>query len=331
MNLLAWIHLREYLEGAMERGHEFTVGLPGDGTYLVKLLEGVDVEDVDGAVSGYWPAFELRAKGGSAGEVYQELLGALQERIGGGPGTPEFEPFAAYVRERGSRLSEEEVAGRELAQVRESVLRWRVTEDEQYMVRLWRDSELSREGDTVTVRAFGLEGRGEHIGAAVQALTAAVAEAAGKHDAPGPRFDEFTAWVRTNGERVAAAMLAHEAQVEHEYLGAREKLAAISPDDIAAESSTGVPLLVDFWAAWCGPCRQVTPVLAGLAEQWAGRIIVRKIDVDQFDGVWERFGFRGIPAMLLFQDGAEIHRVIGFGGKESLVAELEPHIAPVDR
>jgi thioredoxin len=69
-------------------------------------------------------------------------------------------------------------------------------------------------------------------------------------------------------------------------------------------------LLVDFWAEWCGPCRMVTPVLAGLAEQWAGRIVVRKINVDQFDGIWEKFNFRGIPAMIMFKDGEEIHRVI---------------------
>jgi thioredoxin-like negative regulator of GroEL len=71
----------------------------------------------------------------------------------------------------------------------------------------------------------------------------------------------------------------------------------------------------------------VTPVLAALAEQWSGRIVVRKIDVDQFDGIWERFNFRGIPAMIMFKDGKEIHRVIGFGGKAKLVAELEPHLA----
>ena len=71
----------------------------------------------------------------------------------------------------------------------------------------------------------------------------------------------------------------------------------------------------------------VTPVLAELAEQWAGRIVVRKIDVDQFDGIWDRFNFRGTPAMLMFKDGREIHHLIGFGGKKQLVAELEPHLA----
>ena len=85
--------------------------------------------------------------------------------------------------------------------------------------------------------------------------------------------------------------------------------------------------MVDFWAEWCRPCRMVTPVLAGLSEDWAGRLVVRKIDVDQFDGIWDRFNFRGIPAMLMFKDGLEIHRVIGFGGKKQLIAELEPHLA----
>jgi thioredoxin-like negative regulator of GroEL len=61
-------------------------------------------------------------------------------------------------------------------------------------------------------------------------------------------------------------------------------------------------------------------VPAGLSEQCAGRIVVRKIDVDQFEGIWERFNFRGIPAMLVFNDGQQIHRVIGFGGKKQLRA-----------
>ncbi len=100
-----------------------------------------------------------------------------------------------------------------------------------------------------------------------------------------------------------ADVLAQEERDKQAYLAARGKLTAITPEDIAAESSTGVPLLVDFWAEWCGPCRTVTPVLAGLAEEWAGRIVVRKIDVDQFEGIWERFNFRGIPAMIMFRDG----------------------------
>jgi thioredoxin len=311
----------------MESDHEFTVPLPGGGIYAIKLLESVQIERRGDFIIGRWPAFDLEAKGANEADVYQELLGGLQQRIGADPTGPEFEPFAAFVREHGTRLSTEEVAARELAQLREITVRWRVTDDEQYMVRLFEDVAVQRADDAVTVRAFGLEGSGQHIGVALEALNRAVSEACGDHDAPGPRFDELTSWVRANGEPVPAEVLAQESKDKRDYVVARDKLAAITPEDIVAESSTGVPLLVDFWAEWCGPCRMVTPVLAGLAEQWAGRIVVRKIDVDQFDGIWEQFNFRGIPAMIMFKDGKEIHRVIGFGGKAKLVAELEPHLA----
>jgi thioredoxin len=310
----------------MERSHEFTVTVPGEGTHVIKLLEGVEIAQRDGATIGRWPEFDLDAKGDGEAEVYRELLGALRERIGGGPDSPEYGPFAAYVLERGRRLSDEEVAARELARLREITSRWHVTDDEQYMVRLFHDVEPQRDGGTVTVRAFGLEGSGQQLGAALKALMGAIQEACGTHDAPGPRFEEFTSWARSTGEPVSADVLTQEASDKRAYEVARETLTAITPDDIAAESSTGLPLLVDFWAEWCGPCCQVTPVLSALSEEWAGRIVVRKIDVDQFEGIWKRFNFTGIPAMLLFKDGQEIHRVIGFGGKKHLVAELEPHL-----
>jgi thioredoxin len=311
----------------MERSHEFTITVPGEGIHVVKLLEGIDLALQDGAMIGRWPAFDLEANGDTEAEVYQELLRCLQELISGGPDSPPYGPFEAYVLEHGRRLSDDEVAAQELARVRAIISRWHVTDDEQYTVRLLQDVELQRDGDTVILRAFGLEGSGQQVGQALRVLNGAINEACGTHDAPGPRFDELTSWVRSEGELVSADVLGQEARDKRAYEVARETLTAITPDDIAAESSTGVPLLVDFWAEWCGPCRQVTPVLAALSEEWAGRIVVRKIDVDQFDGIWQRFNFKGIPAMLLFKDGEEIHRVIGFGGKKHLVSELEPHLA----
>ena len=311
----------------MDRGHEFRVDLPGEGTYVIKLLKGVQIDKTDGTAIGRWPAFDLHAKGDSEAEIYQKLVGRLRQQTGGDPSAPEFGAFAAYVREHGTRLSAEAAAARELAQLREITVRWHVTDDEQYMVPLFQDIEVQRDGDTVTASAFGLDGSGQPLGQAVQALNGAIKEACGDHNAPGPRFDEITSWVRSNGEPVDAEVLAQEAKDKQAYIVARDKLTAITPGDITAESSTGVPLLVDFWAQWCRPCRMVTPVLAELAEQWAGRIVVCKIDVDQFEGIWERFNFRGIPAMIMFKDGQEIHRVIGFGGRKQLVAELEPHLA----
>ena len=143
----------------MERDHEFTIDLPGEGTYVVKLLEGVQVEQRHGTTIGRWPAFDLEANGDSEAEVYQELVGALRQQTGGDPSSPEFAPFATYVREHGTRLSDEEAAARELARLREITIRWRVTDDEQYMVRLFQDIEVQRDGDTVTVRRLRARGQ----------------------------------------------------------------------------------------------------------------------------------------------------------------------------
>ena len=227
----------------MERDHEFTIDLPGEGTYVVKLLEGVQIEQRHGTTGGRWPAFDLEANGDSEDEVYQQL-------VGGDPSSAEFTPFATYVREHGTLLSDEEAAARELARLRDIAIRWRVTDDEQYMVRLFRDIEVQRDGDTVTVGAFGLEGSAQQLGQALQALLGAIGKVCGERDTPGPRFDELTSWARSNGEPVPADVLAQDAKDKQAYLIARDKLTAITPDDITAESSTGVPLLVDFWAEW---------------------------------------------------------------------------------
>jgi thioredoxin len=310
----------------MDRDHEFTIALPDDGVYSIRLFEGVQIESLSGASLGRWPALDLEATAETEAEVYQQLLSDLRQRFGADPDAPEFQPLAAYVRAHGTRLTQDEVDARELQRVRAISVRWHVTDDEQYMVPLFKDAEIQRDPDIVTIREFGLDGAGPSLSHALKELNRAISDAAGEHDSPGPRFDEFTDWVRSHGEPVPADVLAQEANDKQAYLVARDKLTAITPEDIDAESATGVPLLVDFWADWCGPCRMVTPVLAELAERWAGRIVIRKIDVDAFEGVWERFNFRGIPAMIMFKDGEEIHRVLGFGGKKQLVAELEPHL-----
>jgi thioredoxin 2 len=74
---------------------------------------------------------------------------------------------------------------------------------------------------------------------------------------------------------------------------------------------TSLPVLVDFWAAWCGPCRAVAPELEKLAQDRAGRVVVAKVDTDALPEVAGRFGIRSIPTLVLMRDGREARRVAG--------------------
>jgi thioredoxin 2 len=80
-------------------------------------------------------------------------------------------------------------------------------------------------------------------------------------------------------------------------------------DTLVRESP--LPILVDFWAPWCGPCRVVAPEVAKVAKALAGRLIVAKVDTDVVDDVASRFGIRSIPTFILFKSGNELHRVSG--------------------
>jgi thioredoxin 2 len=72
-----------------------------------------------------------------------------------------------------------------------------------------------------------------------------------------------------------------------------------------------LPVLIDFWAPWCGPCRMVAPALEALAEERAGRVVIGKVNTDELPEVASRFGIRSIPTMVLFRDGQEAHRESG--------------------
>jgi thioredoxin 1 len=84
-----------------------------------------------------------------------------------------------------------------------------------------------------------------------------------------------------------------------------------------------VPLVVDFWAEWCGPCRMVAPILESIAADHAGRLKIAKLNVDDAPNTARRFEVMSIPTLLVFKDGVAKKRLVGAKGKGQLLQELE--------
>jgi thioredoxin 1 len=89
---------------------------------------------------------------------------------------------------------------------------------------------------------------------------------------------------------------------------------------------SATPVLVDYWAEWCGPCKMIAPVLEDMAKEYAGRLTVAKLDIDANPGITSQFGIRGIPTLILFKGGKPHAQKVGALSKSQLAAFVDSNL-----
>jgi thioredoxin 1 len=107
-----------------------------------------------------------------------------------------------------------------------------------------------------------------------------------------------------------------------------EKIANLTTDNFRhAVNSSTTPVLIDFWAPWCGPCKAIAPILEELATELDGKLKIAKVNIDEHDAIAAEFGVRAIPTMILFKGGQVAETLVGMMPKAQLKSKLATHVA----
>ena len=107
-----------------------------------------------------------------------------------------------------------------------------------------------------------------------------------------------------------------------------EKIAHLTTDTFKSAVTTATtPVLVDFWAPWCGPCKAIAPILEELATEMNGKLTIAKVNIDENDAVAVEYGVRAIPTMILFKGGQVAETLVGMMPKAAIKAKLAAHVA----
>ena len=106
-----------------------------------------------------------------------------------------------------------------------------------------------------------------------------------------------------------------------------EKIANLTTESFkSAITTSATPVLVDFWAPWCGPCKAIAPVLEELANELDGKLTIAKVNIDDHDAVAAEYGVRAIPTMILFKGGQVAETLVGLMPKAALKAKIAAHV-----